>query len=230
MAPSQPFRRLLGPAALLGVALFAASACSNGEEEARRYEEAQRSFDRAAVARATEWAGSVATAYLDRLAVGDEAPSGEVLNQFRPEVTRLNRFFCEELEALGKLAKEGSGDLEARRVDQARITTSQTVWDAMASALLQGALAKPPDQRDRLLAGLKVEAEADDGTKLEGVAALQDAGLVDADGHFSLPEPDTAEHVRYVDWASEEARRFASRVDSLTEPTRMRIEECLPSP
>lgn len=114
-----------------------------------------------------------------------------------------------------------------RQADAAHTMADRVVWDSLASALLRRALAAPPEERDRLLAGLGVEAVADDGTRLTGVAALQDASLLDAAGHFALPKPGTEEYVQYEDWASEEARRFASRVDTLAESAINRFTRCV---
>lgn len=76
---------------LIAVTLVAASACSNGEEEAGRYEEARRNADRAVAAQASKWAGTVAPAYLTRLAGGDDRPANDVLEQTKPAIAELNR-------------------------------------------------------------------------------------------------------------------------------------------
>ena len=132
------------------------------------------------------------------------------------------------MRAIAKAASAGSRDLAARRIDQARTVAQDLVFDAMASALMQSALAAPSERRDQLLTALNVEAQAGDGTKLSGVAALQRAGLVGPDGRFTLPERDTREYEEYKTWASNEAEGFAGRVDTLIEPTQSKLQECLP--
>lgn len=111
--------------------------------------------------------------------------------------------------------------------DAAHSMAEAVVWDSMATALLNRAVAAPPDHRDQLLAELGVHAVASDGTRLTGTAALRDAGLLNADGHFTLPRLGTAEYGRYKTWLSHEAAGFASRVDVLVGPARAEFTTCV---
>ena len=111
--------------------------------------------------------------------------------------------------------------------DAAHSMAEAVVWDSMATAVLRRALSAPPDQRDQLLAGMGVQAMADDGTRLTGTAALRHAGLLDADGRFALPPLGTAEYERYKTWASNEAEAFASRVDTLAGPAQTEFTTCV---
>lgn len=67
-----------------------------------------------------------------------------------------------------------------------RVAAANLVFDAMATALLQGALAAPPEKRDQLLAVLPLRAR--DGTPLSGMSALEEADLLDDNGRLTFPE------------------------------------------
>lgn len=218
---------------VLGLALttvMALSACSrDAEADARRYQAAYDAFVVSVRSDAARLANPVAAAYLERLTAAELYPQPEILlGPFRSQYDEFNSAYCEELKAAGKAIAAGSRSLAAQRVSDARSVAGDLVFDAVASALLQGALTAPPERRDQLLTGLAVRAKAPDGTKLSGVAALQDAGLLGADGRFAMPSPGTAEHGRYETWANHEAEGFASRISLLLEPTRGKTDECLP--
>lgn len=214
-------------AAALGVTLPACDGDSKGE--ARRYQAAYDAFIASVRRDSAELANSVAAAYLDRTAADDPDRESNVIRQFLPQYQEFNAAYCRDLKAAGEAIAAGSESRAARRVSDARSMAGDLVNDAMASAILQGALAAPPERRDQLLAGLAVQAKAPDGTRLSGVAALQDAGLVGPDGRFAMPSPGgTAEYGRYETWKSHEAEGFGSRIFLLLEPTRGKLDECLP--
>lgn len=66
--------------------------------------------------------------------------------------------------------------------------SERIIRDGVIAALLNRALAAPPEQRDQLLELLHVKAIAPDGSELRGTAALQDAGLFDGQGNVRIPD------------------------------------------
>jgi hypothetical protein len=209
--------------------VVALSGCKgDSKAEARRYQTAHDSFIASVRSDSARLANEVAPVYLDRRAAGEASPGPGVVREFQPQYDEFNRAYCQALQAIAEAASAGSPDLAARRIDETRAVAQDLVFDAMAFALAQSALAAPSERRDELLSALNVEAQASDGTKLSGVAALQRAGLVGSDGRFTLPERDTREYEEYKTWASNEAEGFAGRVDTLIEPTQSKLQECLP--
>lgn len=228
MARVAPLRN----AVLIGVTfatVMVLSGCKGDSEgEARRYQTAHDSFVASVRSDSARLANQVAPVYLDRRAAGEESPGANVIRQFQPQYDEFNQAYCRAMTAIAKAASAGSRGLAARRIDDARTDVQDLVFDAMASAFIQSALAAPSERRDQLLIALNVAAQAEDGTELSGVAALQRAGLLGPDGRFTLPERDTREYEEYKKWASNEAEGFAGRVDTLIGPTQSKLEECLP--
>lgn len=218
--------------AAIGVTLatiMVLSGCKgDSETEARRYQSARDALIASTRSDSNRLASPIAAAYLDRLAADDSAPEPGIVQKFQAQYAEFNEAYCRELKSIGEVVTAGSRSLAGQRLDETRTVARELVFDAMASALLQGALDAPPERRDKLLAGLAVQAEANDGTKLSGITALQEAGLVGSDGRFTFPERGTRAYEEYQTWF-DEAEGLASRIDLLVKPTRSRIDECLPS-
>lgn len=204
------------------------SGCKDDSEaEARRYQGARGAFTASTRSDSRRLASTVAAPYLDRLAADDSAPEPGIVQQFQSQYAEFNEAYCRELKAIGTVVTAGSRGLSAQRLDETRTAARELVFDAMASALLQGALDAPSERRDKLFDGLAIQAKADDGTKLSGIAALQEAGLVDLNGRFTFPERGTRQYEEYKTWF-DDAEGLASRIDLLIKPTRIKIDECLP--
>ena len=229
MARVAPLRSAVVIGATFATVMVLSGCKGDSEGEARRYQAAHDSFVASVRSDSARLANEVAPVYLDRRAAGAEGYLGaNVIRQFQPQYDEFNQAYCRTMTAIAKAASAGPRGLAARRIDEARTAAQDLVFDAMASALIQSALAAPSERRDQLLIGLSVKAQAEDGTKLSGVAALQRAGLLGPDGRFTLPERDTREYEEYKTWASNEAEGFASQVDLLIEPTQSKLQECLP--
>lgn len=208
----------------LAGAFLVVSACftAGGEEEARRFEEARRRYLESVAMRAEAFAARVAPRILEALPGG-----AEIAVEFEPESSALFRFICEQGEALAEVARDGPKDFRFSRVESALIRADEIAHDTVAIALLKGALSAPTERRDELLAHLGVKAEGPDGTRLAGMDALEDAGLLDADGQVVLPPRDTAEYARYEQWESIEAPAFFGRILLIQDPERDRSDDIL---
>ncbi|MGH9195990.1 MAG: hypothetical protein ACRD1T_09650, partial [Acidimicrobiia bacterium] len=135
----------------------------------------------------------------------------------------LKGFLSQEIDS-----KEQAAWAEAKTdVSKTHVMVEELVRDTTAGQLLQGALARPPEERDLLLDRLGISALAPDGTELRGIAALQDAGLVDNEGRVAIPRSGTDAHIRYERWASTEARAFSGHVSHLSQDTAQRLSGCL---
>lgn len=157
-------------------------------------------------------------------------PRGPVRNRLMTPVA------SQDMKTIGAVISDGPRKLAGFRFDEAWRLAEDLVFDAMVTALLQGALAAPPEKRDQLLTGLGVRAVRDNpkeppgrgDTEFSGMAALQEAELLDPSGHFKVPELGTAEYNRYKKWYSGDAKGLAGQVDALVEPTEDKMAECLP--
>ena len=112
-------------------------------------------------------------------------------------------------------------------VHDTHVMVEELMRDTMTAGLLQGALTHSPEERDMVLDRLGIRAVAPDGSELRGMAALQDAGLLDPNGLVTIPSPGTDAHVRYERWASTEAPAFNGQVSELSQDSAQRLSGCL---
>jgi hypothetical protein len=227
-------RKYLTPWRTLLIAIVTASglapACSGSPGEdggggGGGYDEALASYRAAASERADAFAALVAPAYLQQLTTGTPDPESPVLEQYKDAISEASDSLCQGVAEPAEQA--GSGDIKQRRLDGLFATSRQIVQDAVASALLNGALAAAPERRDQLLDLLGVKATAPDGTPLRGADAIRVAGL-DPQSPIDLPQPGTPEYTKYRDWVSA-AAGFEGAVISLTDDIRGNVESCINS-
>lgn len=197
------------------------AACSGGGDSSG-YAEELKAFQLSAAARADAVAGPIAAAYVEGLA--PERSDDDFLEKVQGEVTGLTRFLCDQIKALG--AKAGSGDTKVKRLDDLRVTSEEMVRDGFARALLEKLLAAPAEWREQLLDALGVRATGNDGGELRGTAALQNAGVIDAQGHVAVPARGTDHYTRYERWLSAEAPGLAGTLSKLQGDVRAELDRC----
>lgn len=212
---------------ILALAILLLPACSGdggggGSVADDEFSTTLAAYEQAISDKAKTLADSLGAVYVDKIGAGEADPVPAVLDQLEGEVAEFNDFLCQRLQTLSNAA--GSGDSKQKRMSEAGAVSEQIVRDAVIAALLNRALAAPPEQRDQLLDLLGVEAIGPDGSELKGTAALQDAGLMGAEDSVTIPERGSSKYTQYLDWFGHEARGLSG--PDVIKRINDRIREC----
>ncbi len=176
------------------------------------------------------WSKDAAARFFDE-AVKDFARTSEI-ETFN--TNGISRRLCDHLRSFKKQVGKGAAGGPIKRPYEAVEFAKKSAFDSAIAGLLEHALAAGGPGTEARLNALKVEAFAPNAetTKLNGTAALTQAGLLNANGQLNLPlteylgsGPDDA-YSKYRDWLIKESPGLLKPANNLTSGIDNDLDKC----
>jgi hypothetical protein len=144
--------------------------------------------------------------------------------KFRPDIDDVNGSVCATLQ---NAAKKYPSKERSENFQRLRDASEATISDVFVAKLLQGTLAAPPERQAQLIEALPIEGIAPDRSTVRGIDALKNAGLIDPQGAFRIPDTDSPEYTTYSDWLSNNSA-FSGLVTQLVSDFHQGLPRCYP--